>query len=205
MRVSPEADMSAGADSEATSSQARAEMADDQVKSQRTVAERAGIRWPGVAQRTTRSVLRLPPGSRVRRAMLQRAARIAFEAWNRGDFELVPNVDDPEVETRVTQGSGVVIGLDEVYYGPQGHCRAMEIWNEAWRKWDAEIDEVIEVGRNQVLIIARVYGEGAASGIRLDEWGAVRYTFREGQILRVDGAFDPERDRALEALAAMAG
>jgi hypothetical protein len=30
----------------------------------------------------------------------------------------------------------------------------------------------------------------------------VRYTFREGRILRVDAAFDPDRDRALDALTA---
>jgi ketosteroid isomerase-like protein len=178
------------------------QVADYQVKSKRTIAERAGIRWPSVAQRTMRSVLRLPSGSRVRRAMLERAARIAFLTWNRGDFELVPNVDDPEVETHITQGDRVAVGLDEVYYGPEGHRRAMEVWNEAWREWDAEIDEIIEEGRDQVLIVARVYGEGAASGIKLDAWSAVRYTFREGLILRVDGAIDPDRDRALDALGA---
>ena len=57
---------------------------------------------------------------------------------------------------------------------------------------------------DQVLVIARVFGEGAASGIRLDEWGAVRYTFREGRILRIDGAIDPDRDDALDALDASA-
>jgi ketosteroid isomerase-like protein len=174
--------------------------------SQRTIAERAGLRWPGVARRTTRSILRLPPGSRVRKAMLRRAARIAFEAWNRGDFALVPNVDDPEVQTRITQGSDVaIIGMDAVYYGPEGHCRAMETWNEAWREWDAEIDEIIETGHDQVVVIGRIRAEGAASGIRLDEWGAVRYTFREGRILRVDGAFDPDRAHALELLDGTAG
>jgi ketosteroid isomerase-like protein len=173
---------------------------DDPVKGQRTIAERAGVRWPSVAQRTMRSVLRLPPGSRMRSAVLQRAARIAFLAWNRGDFELVPNFDHPEVETRITQGPREAIGMEEVYYGPEGHCRAMETWNEAWREWDAEIDEIIEEGQNQVLIIARVYGQGAASGIRLDEWSAVRYTFREGRIFRVEGALDPDRAKVLEAV-----
>jgi hypothetical protein len=177
-----------------------AEMADDQVKSQRTIEERIGVRWPSMARRMTGWVLRLPPGSRVRRALLQRMARIAFLSWHRGDFALVPSLDDPEVETQIMQGTRVAVGLDEVYYGPEGHCRSMEVWNEAWRVWDAEIDEVIEQGRDQVLIVARVYGEGAASGIRLDEWGAVRYTFREGLILRVDAAFDPDRGRALDAL-----
>ena len=48
--------------------------------------------------------------------------------------------------------------------------------------------------------LAHVYAEGSASGIKLDEWGAVRYTFREGRIVRVDAAFDRDRDRALGAL-----
>ena len=135
----------------------------------------------------------------MRRALLQRVARIALLSWNRGDFALVPSLDDPEVETHLTVGGLVAVGLDDVYHGPEGHCRVMEIWNEAWPKWDAEIDKIIEEGRDQVLIVARVYGEGAASGIRLEAWGAVRYTFRDGLILRVEGAIDPDRARALEA------
>jgi len=143
---------------------------------------------------------RAPPGSRMRSALLRQAARAAFEAWNRGDFELVPHIDDPEVETYVTQGSGVAVGVDRVYYGPEGHCRAMESWNEAWRDWRADIQEVVDDGRDEVVVVARVYCEGAASGIRLDEWTAVRYTFREGRILRVDAAFDADPDRAREAV-----
>ena len=134
--------------------------------------------------------------------MLRRAGRIAFLSWNRGDFALVPHLDDPEVETRVTVGSQVAMGLDSVYYGPEGHCRAMADWNEAWQEWDAEIDEVIEEGPDQVLFVARVSGEGAASGIKVEEWSAARYTFREGRILRLDGAIDPNRDRVLDALGA---
>lgn len=76
----------------------------------------------------------------------------------------------------------------------------MEIWNEAWRNWRGEIQELIEEGRDRIVVVARVYAEGSASGIELDEWGAVRYTFREGRILRVDAAFDLDRDRALGAL-----
>ncbi len=76
----------------------------------------------------------------------------------------------------------------------------MEIWNEAWRNWRGEIQELIEEGRDRIVVVARVYAEGSASGIELDEWGAVGYTFREGRILRVDAAFDPDRDRALDAL-----
>jgi hypothetical protein len=35
----------------------------------------------------------------------------------------------------------------------------MEVWNEAWREWDAEIEEVIDEGRDRVLVVARVYGD----------------------------------------------
>jgi hypothetical protein len=89
----------------------------------------------------TRWVLRLPPGSRLRKAFLARFARIAFLSWNRGDFALVPVIDDPEVETRVMMGERSAVGLDSVYHGPDGHCRAMEEWNDSWREWDAEIGE----------------------------------------------------------------
>ena len=135
--------------------------------------------------------------------MLQRAVRVVFLLWNRGDYALVPILDDPEVETRITVGSSVVMGVDPVYYGPEGHCRVMEDWNEAWREWDAEIDEIIEEGRDQVLIVARVSGEGAASGIKVDEWSAGRYTFRDGRILRVEGALHSDKEWALEALGAI--
>jgi ketosteroid isomerase-like protein len=134
--------------------------------------------------------------------MLRRAARIAFDAWNRGDFALVPNIDHPEVETHVMQGSGPPIGFDSVYYGPEGHCRTMQIWNEAWRDWRGEVEEVIDEGRDRIVVMGRFHAEGSASGVEFDGWAAVRYTFREGRILRVDGSFDPNRDRALEAIAA---
>jgi ketosteroid isomerase-like protein len=167
----------------------------------RKIEERIGVRWPSLLPRMNRSMLRLRPGSRARRAMLRRMARIAYDSWNRGDFALVPYVDDPEVETHITQGSERPIGLDSVYYGPEGHCRAMETWNEAWETWDAEIEEVIEEGRDRMLVIGRVHAVGSASGVELDEWGAVRYTFREGRIVRVDGVFDRDRDRVIDAMA----
>jgi len=173
-------------------------------ENQRTIAERAGVRWPSMAPRTMQWALRLPPGSRLRKAMLERFARTAFLSWNRGDYALVPVMDDPEVEVHFTVNERIVVGSDPVFYGVDGHCRAMEEWNEAWREWDAEIDEVIEEGSDRVLIVARLHGEGAASGIRLDDWAAVRYTFREGRILRVDGAIDADRDRVLNALGATA-
>ncbi len=120
-------------------------------ENERTVPERVGVRWPSMAPQTMAWVLRLRRGSRVRKVMLERFARTVFLSWNRGDYALVPIIDDPEVEVRFTVRDRPAVGTDDVYYGADGHCRAMEEWNEAWREWDARIDEVIEEGRDQVL------------------------------------------------------
>jgi ketosteroid isomerase-like protein len=168
----------------------------------RTFVERAALRWPKMVPRAVRSVLRLPPESRARRAILRQAAEAAFEAWNRGDFALVPHIDDPQVETHFTQGAGTKMDMAPVYYGAEGHCQGMETWNEAWGTWEAEIEEIIEEGRDRIVVVSRVHAEGAASGAKLDEWGAVRYTFREGRIVRVDAALASDRAHVLEALRA---
>src|SRR6476620_9278531 len=70
---------------------------------------------PGFAGRAWRrgrcnGPLRLPPGSRLRKAMLERFARTAFLSWNRGDYALVPVMDDPEVEVHFTVNERIVVG-----------------------------------------------------------------------------------------------
>lgn len=157
-------------------------------------------RWPAVLPHVTRSALALPQGSRLRQATLRQFARTAFEVWNSGNFKLVPYIDQPDVETHFNLASGVPIGFDNVFYGPAGHCRSMEIWNEAWEKWDATIDEVIEEGRDSVIVVALIIAEGSASGVRLEEWVAVRYTFRAGKVSRVDAGLGAERESALQFL-----
>ena len=57
--------------------------------------------------------------------MLERLARTAFEEWNRGDRRVIPEIfDAPEVETHIV---GAPIDADPVYYGPEGHFRAVEV------------------------------------------------------------------------------
>jgi ketosteroid isomerase-like protein len=91
------------------------------------------------------------------------------------------------------------VGLDEIYHGPDGYCESMEQWAQSFRNWRAEVDEVIEEAPDRILIIARHSGEGTASGVKLEQWGAVRYTVRHGRIVRVDAFFGPDRDGAVEA------
>lgn len=64
----------------------------------RSLEERVGLRFPGVLALVDRLVWRLPPRSRLRRAPFGRAARLALEPHNRGDFEAAVVRYDPQVE-----------------------------------------------------------------------------------------------------------
>jgi ketosteroid isomerase-like protein len=138
-----------------------------------------------------------------------RGARTSFDAWVRGDYEVLRAAADPEIEVHVEQASGrvgfeVPVGLDEIYHGPDGYCASMEVWADSFKNWRAEVEEVVEEGPDRFRIVARHSGEGIASGVRLEQWGAIRYTFRHGRIVRVDAFFGPDRADAVEALGAEA-
>ena len=59
---------------------------------------------------------------------------------------------------------------------------------------------MIEEAPDRILIIGRHSGEGIASGVKLEQWGALRYTVHNGRVVRVDGFFGPDRKGVVEAL-----
>lgn len=67
------------------------------------------------------------------------------------------------------------VGLNDAYYGPDGYCRAMEEWAEAWRDWRVEVEDVVEVAQDKFLVTGRHFGEGLASGAKLEQWSAAMY------------------------------
>jgi len=58
-------------------------------RSSRTLDQRLAIRFPRLAAACFRLIGKLPPGSRVRQPVLQRAVRLAVEAYNRRDLDTV--------------------------------------------------------------------------------------------------------------------
>jgi ketosteroid isomerase-like protein len=170
----------------------------------RTVEQRIAVRWPELAALAGASFARLPRGSRLRRAYVERTVRAGYEAWNRDDMETARAYADPEVEVYVAQGSDLPVGLDDAYYGPDGYCRAMEEWAEAWRDWHVEVEEVVEVGQDKFLVTGRHFGEGLASGAKLEQWSAAMYTIRRGKIVRVDMFFLADKDSVSETVRSLA-
>jgi ketosteroid isomerase-like protein len=180
-------------------------MASGTPKSGRTPDQRLATRFPPLSHAVAASVLRLPQGSRMRRAFLERAARTSFEAWVRGDYDVLRVAADRRIEVHVEMASGadgfeVPVGLDEMYHGPDGYCESMEQWSQSFRNWRAEVHQVIEEAPDRFVIIARHSGEGNLSGVKLEQWGAVRYTARHGRIVRVDAFFGPDREGVAEAV-----
>jgi hypothetical protein len=72
-------------------------------------------------------MMRLPRGSWLRRAWLERNARAGYEAWNRVDMKAARAFADPEVEVYVAQEADLPVGL-EVGIG----------WLAAHRDWARE-------------------------------------------------------------------
>ena len=90
--------------------------------SRRRLEERLGLRFPGVLALVDRLVWRLPPRSRLRRAAFGRAARLALEAHNRGDFEAAVARYDSQVEL-ISDSRLVQLRFDRVYRGRDERVR----------------------------------------------------------------------------------
>jgi ketosteroid isomerase-like protein len=170
----------------------------------RTLEQRIGTRWPGLYHLIGTPVMRLPRGSRLRRALLERAVRAGYEAWNRDDMEAARSFADPDVEVYVAQEVDLPVGLDDVYHGLDGYCRGMEEWAEAWRNWRVEVEDVVEVAQDKFLVAGHHFGEGRASGVKLEQWSAALYTMRRGKIVRVDMFFLADKDSVSEAIRSLA-
>jgi hypothetical protein len=62
---------------------------DARLPTRRTLEERFFARWPRAYAALARVSSRLPPRSRIRRALLRRNALSGWGAWVRGDFDLM--------------------------------------------------------------------------------------------------------------------
>lgn len=123
--------------------------------------------------------------------------RRAYQAFKDGDAEALIAVADPEIEfgTSAAAPGGT-------YRGHPGIRRYMkEIEGAFGDRWDAEIERVADAGDDRVILIARVFGQGAA-GEPLELHVAHIWQLRDGRLLRGTVYVDPEQAfAAVEAAA----
>jgi ketosteroid isomerase-like protein len=166
-------------------------------RSRRTLDQRLLLRFPRLSAASLRLVAKLPPRSRLRQAVLWRAARLALEAYNRRDMDALGIGYHPEFEYHPARNF-VDAGLLELSYrGLEGHKRYVASTAEVF---GAEVYvmpvELIDTGE-QMVVLANVPMRAQASGIELTEAFALVSTFEDGMVIRVEEYYDFD-----EALAA---
>ena len=162
----------------------------------RSLEEGVLLRVPWAAGAITRGVFRLSPRSRVRRALIDRFARLGFAALNRGDFaaSFLTCHEDLEFETPARL---VGLGFEPVYRGVHARIEFQRRWMADWGDMRFEPGEVLDLG-DRLLFLGSVRGSGMSSGagFESENW-AVLYTVSDGRLVREQPFFD--RGEALEA------
>lgn len=159
-------------------------------RSRRGLEERVFLRLRAVATSLTRVAWRLPPGSRLRREVILRAAQAGFAAINRGDFESSFLLYHPRVEI-ITPSQLVAMGFDPAYRGREARFDYQRRWTLEWGEMRFEPTEMIDLGE-RVLFVGRIAGVGLSSGAAVDTEWAVLYTLSDGQVIREQPFFDHE-------------
>jgi uncharacterized protein len=128
--------------------------------------------------------------------VVRRMYRIG-EAMNLDDLlaalpELIRQIADPEIEWIEAPNR-----LDgRIYRGHEGVRQAIQHWLEGFDEYSYKLQEIIDCG-DDVLVIAREEGRGAASGAMVKAESYQLFTIRNGKVLRWRGFSD--KASALEA------
>jgi ketosteroid isomerase-like protein len=116
-----------------------------------------------------------------------------YEAWNRGEFDVLAEVLDPEIEWEPGFGD-LNAG---VHHGADGFRGFVDSWLESFDDFSIRPELLVQVG-DTVVVVAHQHGRGQGSGIELDTRVVHVWTIRDRKALRWWGP--RTLDDALEAL-----
>ena len=159
----------------------------------RTMDERIVVRFPALARWLAAAWARLPRHSRLRRAVLVRRVRRAYEAVNRRDFGLILTGFDPSVEFNAVQ-----TGPEgpATFHGHAGVLESSRLVLEVFGDIRLEPEEFVDWG-DQFLVTVKLTGHGAESGASVHQKLFSLCTLRRGLVVRQYEFLD--RAEALEA------
>jgi ketosteroid isomerase-like protein len=157
--------------------------------------ERFFVRFPAVYRRLADGLAQLPP--RLRRWIVARRIRQAYEAANRRDFDAVQVGMAPETEYEYRPSADFIAPDQELaYHGYDGYLRMWRTWLDAFKDLRFEPEELIDFG-DKLLVTAEVSGHGSGSGVAVSEQVFQLFTLRRGLVLKQEDFVD--RTEALEA------
>jgi ketosteroid isomerase-like protein len=167
-------------------------------RSRRTFDQRMALRFPRWAAAGARVIGRLPPSSRLRQAMLRRAARLAAEALNRRDIDAILVTYDADYEFQPAREFVEGGFMPPCYRGPAGYHEFVSDWSDVWGD-DLRLEplEVIDLGA-RVVVLYNVLTRAKASGVPLSGKWATVTTLKNGRAIRDQVYLD--HAEALEAV-----
>ena len=154
------------------------------------------VRWPGAWAALSRAVNRLPPRSRLRRALLRRNALSGWGAWVRGDLDLCLVRFSPDWHYDAPR-EWLIVGMPSVYRGHAGLREWFAELREAWEILDHTPLEVVDAG-DVVAFLCKIRLRARASGIELDSRLGQVFWIERGLIVREHDFSDG--DEALRAI-----
>ena len=120
--------------------------------------------------------------------------RRGYAAFNRSDVEgAVDALAGPDCEFRP---AGLLPGVKEVYRGPEGFRRFLNLFWETFDNPRLEVHDLVDAG-DQVLATVTNHGRGKLSGVDVARTTWNVWTIRDGKVTR--GQAFESRAEALEA------
>jgi ketosteroid isomerase-like protein len=151
-------------------------------RNSRTLDERLFVRLPAIYRALSRVVMRLTPGSRLRRALLRRSVASSFAAFARRDFELVLLLfaDDIEYEA---PADAQTVGFSGTIRGRSALADAYLESVEDLERWEITPGWMLDL-RNVLVVLGTSRIRGRESGLELEEEWASVYALRRGLVAR---------------------
>jgi ketosteroid isomerase-like protein len=160
---------------------ARVPLSLGRTRKRRRLEQRIAAGAPSLAHRSVATVRRLLPlTSRLRQRLTARATKLAYEAWNRRDWEVVLATYAPDVEIVLNHD---LTRMEGVHRGHGGWRLYWERWAESWEESKIEPQELIDFS-DRMLVLSRIRSRARASGVELDEPLAHLMTFERGAVIR---------------------
>jgi ketosteroid isomerase-like protein len=120
--------------------------------------------------------------------------RLLGERVNAGDMKGVLELIHPDVELFPPENEPEA---KAVYRGREGFQEYSSYWTDTFDQWQTEVDEYIDAGE-YVVVVARLYATGRASGARVESPVVWVWRVREG--MGIESREFRTKEEALEAL-----
>jgi ketosteroid isomerase-like protein len=119
-----------------------------------------------------------------------------YAAFNRGDYELVYSVFDPDIEVEIAE-SVSPLGFGPVLRGREEVISEWRRWMDDWELFRRDPVELVDLG-DRMLVLVRQTARNRGSGADLENHVAHVFTLREGSVVH-----QKEYDEWAAALAAV--